>query len=186
MRRIWFALALLVFAPSVFAQELPRELEGREEDFSFIGNAGGEFLTIPMGARGVAMGQSFTAVVDDISALWWNPAGLGFMRSPAAFFTNVNLPLDVQYNYAGVGSPVAPYAARAGGPITCSSESSWRAARSATSTAIRRGVANTRTGPCARRSLASASGTARAISSAARSTSAAGNSSVPISRTKSA
>jgi hypothetical protein len=99
------AFALLTGLPAV-AQDVPPTLQGREEDFSFIGNAGGEFLTIPMGARGVAMGQSFTAVVDDISALWWNPAGLGFMRSPAAFFTNVNLPLDVQYNYAGVGSPV--------------------------------------------------------------------------------
>ncbi|MGH7588433.1 MAG: hypothetical protein ACRELU_07570, partial [Gemmatimonadota bacterium] len=100
-----FSLLLAASAPT-YAQDLPSDLEGREEDFSFIGNAGGEFLTIPMGARGVAMGQSFTAVVDDISALWWNPAGLGFMRSPAAFFTNVNLPLDVQYNYAGVGAPV--------------------------------------------------------------------------------
>jgi hypothetical protein len=114
MRKLWIRAGLgsfvgvLMFAAftPVFAQDLPPSLEGREEDFSFIGNAGGEFLTIPMGARGVAMGQSFTAVVDDISALWWNPAGLGFMRSPAAFFTNVNLPLDVQYNYAGVGAPV--------------------------------------------------------------------------------
>lgn len=114
MRKLWrrfglgsfvCALVLVADVPGV-AQDLPEVLQGREEDFSFIGNAGGEFLTIPVGARGVAMGQAFTAVVDDISALWWNPAGLGFMRSPAAFFTNVNLPLDVQYNYAGVGSPV--------------------------------------------------------------------------------
>ncbi len=86
--------------------ELPPLLRGRTEGFSFVGNAGGEFLTIPIGARGVAMGQAFTAVVDDISALWWNPAGLGFMRSPAAFFTNVDMPLDVQFNYVGVGAPV--------------------------------------------------------------------------------
>lgn len=85
---------------------LPPLLRGRTEGFSFVGNAGGEFLTIPIGARGVAMGQAFTAVVDDISALWWNPAGLGFMRSPAAFFTNVNMPLDVQFNYVGIGAPV--------------------------------------------------------------------------------
>lgn len=101
-------LLLAAFTP-VRAQttsDLPPILQGREEGFSFIGNAGGEFLTIPVGARGVAMGQAFTAVVDDVSALWWNPAGLGFMRSPAAFFTNINMPLDVQYNYAGVGAPV--------------------------------------------------------------------------------
>ncbi|MBW3661254.1 MAG: PorV/PorQ family protein [Gemmatimonadetes bacterium] len=112
MKKLWrgaglsFVGALLLAASPVQSQELPEILQGREEDFSFIGNAGGEFLTIPVGARGVAMGQAFTAVVDDISALWWNPAGLGFMRSPAAFFTNVNLPLDVQYNYAGIGAPV--------------------------------------------------------------------------------
>lgn len=109
----WFGgfVGVMLLAASVVpvnAQDdpLPDLLQGREEGFSFIGNAGGEFLTIPMGARGVAMGQAFTAVVDDISALWWNPAGLGFMRSPAAFFTNVNMPLDVQFNYVGVGTPV--------------------------------------------------------------------------------
>lgn len=92
--------------PGLAQEELPPILRGRQEGFSFIGNAGGEFLTIPVGARGVAMGQAFTAVVDDISAVWWNPAGLGFMRSPAAFFTNIDMPLDVQFNYLGVGTPV--------------------------------------------------------------------------------
>jgi hypothetical protein len=80
--------------------------KGRTDGFSFVGNAGGEFLTIPVGARGVAMGSAFTAVADDITSLWWNPAGLGFMRSSAAFFTNVNLPLDVDINYVGIATPV--------------------------------------------------------------------------------
>lgn len=104
------AFALVAPAP-VLAQDSGKveqvdRLRGRIEGFSFIGNAGGEFLTIPVGARGVAMGQAFTAVVDDISALWWNPAGLGFMRQPAALFTNVNMPLDVQINYVGAAAPV--------------------------------------------------------------------------------
>ncbi|MBA3584050.1 MAG: PorV/PorQ family protein [Gemmatimonadetes bacterium] len=117
MRKLWRRIglgsfvAMLLFAAYIPVEaqdtgDLPPILQGREEGFSFIGNTGGEFLTIPVGARGVAMGQAFTAAVDDISGLWWNPAGLGFMRSPAAFFTNINLPLDVQYNYAGVGAPV--------------------------------------------------------------------------------
>lgn len=103
-------VGVMLFAASVTPvqaqDDLPPLLRGRTEGFSFVGNAGGEFLTIPIGARGVAMGQAFTAVVDDISALWWNPAGLGFMRSPAAYFTNVNMPLDVQFNYVGIGAPV--------------------------------------------------------------------------------
>lgn len=118
----WFrrgsAAALLAFAVAtpLFAQapdDPTRDTEpldllgkGRVEGFSFVGNAGGEFLTIPVGARGVAMGQAFTAVSDDITSLWWNPAGLGLMRSPAVFFTNINLPLDVSINYIGGAAPV--------------------------------------------------------------------------------
>lgn len=119
MRKLWksarlgsfvgvmlFAAYIPGFAQTGETSDLPPILQGRVEGFSFIGNAGGEYLSIPVGARGVAMGQAFSAVVDDISGLWWNPAGLGFMRSPAAFFTNINLPLDVQYNYLGLGAPV--------------------------------------------------------------------------------
>lgn len=118
----WFrmgsAAALLAFAvatpllaqtpddPSSDTDPLDLLNRGRTEGFSFVGNAGGEFLTIPVGARGVAMGQAFTAVSDDITSLWWNPAGLGFMRSPAAFFTNINMPLDVNVNYIGAAAPV--------------------------------------------------------------------------------
>jgi hypothetical protein len=117
MRKLWNWARLGSFAGvMLFAAYLPVQaqeiteptdlLRGRVKDFSFIGNTGGEFLTIPVGARGVAMGQAFTAVVDDISALWWNPAGLGFMRSPAVMFTNINMPLDPQINYIGAAAPV--------------------------------------------------------------------------------
>ena len=39
----------------------------------------GEFLKIPMGARAIGMGGAFTAVCDDASAAWWNPAGMVFL-----------------------------------------------------------------------------------------------------------
>lgn len=128
MRKLWkqagpgsFAVALLLAAFSPVRGQNADQLqllEGRVDGFSFIGNAGGEFLTIPVGARGVAMGQAFTAVVDDISALWWNPAGLGFMRSPSALFTNVNMPLDAQINFLGVGAPVFGGNGTVGGALT--------------------------------------------------------------------
>jgi len=42
-------------------------------------NAGGSaaaFLKNPIGARGIGLGGAFTALVDDGSAVFWNPAGL--------------------------------------------------------------------------------------------------------------
>src|SRR6266852_2891154 len=38
-------------------------------------------LSVGVGARAVGMGESFTAVADDLSALHYNPAGLGQLKS---------------------------------------------------------------------------------------------------------
>jgi len=43
---------------------------------SAIGTAGSQFLTLDIGARGIAMGGAYTAVTDDAYSLYWNPAGL--------------------------------------------------------------------------------------------------------------
>jgi len=40
------------------------------------GTTGANFLKIGVGARAVAMGEAFTAVADDSTSLYWNPAGL--------------------------------------------------------------------------------------------------------------
>src|SRR5213593_2554091 len=39
----------------------------------------GEFLKIPVGARAIGMGGSFTAVADDATAPYWNPAGMVYL-----------------------------------------------------------------------------------------------------------
>ena len=41
------------------------------------------FLTLPAGARAAALGGAFTAVADDPSAVFWNPAGVA-ARAPVA------------------------------------------------------------------------------------------------------
>lgn len=40
------------------------------------GTTGANFLKIGVGARAAAMGEAFTAVTDDSTSLYWNPAGL--------------------------------------------------------------------------------------------------------------
>jgi long-chain fatty acid transport protein len=49
------------------------------------------FDDIGAGPRAIAMGQAFTAVADDASAAWYNPAGLTQIRSPFV--------LDIGYLY---------------------------------------------------------------------------------------
>ncbi len=85
---------------------IPGELSPSDEEFSNVGARGAEFLTIPVGARGAALGSAFSAAADDITAIYWNPAGLGLMDRPQVFYTFVNMPLEVNLSYAAIASPV--------------------------------------------------------------------------------
>lgn len=65
------------------------------------------------GTKAMAMGNAFTAVADDLSAVFWNPSGLAAIRGPEFYFAyqsesltyeyepqnNVTLNDTLQYNY---------------------------------------------------------------------------------------
>jgi len=42
------------------------------------------WLNIPVGVRSTGMGEAFTAVADDASGIWWNPAALAFIERTEA------------------------------------------------------------------------------------------------------
>ena len=41
----------------------------------------GESMAIGVGARALAMGGAYVAVTEDVTAIYWNPAGLASMQS---------------------------------------------------------------------------------------------------------
>ncbi|MEA2062622.1 MAG: PorV/PorQ family protein [Gemmatimonadota bacterium] len=80
---------------------------GRVEGYSSVGRRSAEFLSIPVSARSVGMGDAYTAVVDDISAIYYNPAGLAFLEKTEFMFTRVSMPSEVRYNFAAAAVPLA-------------------------------------------------------------------------------
>ncbi len=68
--------------------------------------SGADFLTIEAGARGAALGQSYTALASDANALSWNPAGLGFLRRPEASYLRLEHLADMAYNYGAFALPI--------------------------------------------------------------------------------
>ena len=70
------------------------------------GTTAASFLKIGVGARSVGMGGAYTAVSDDISAVYWNPAGLGFMNSTEASFNHVDWIAGIKYDNAALAIPV--------------------------------------------------------------------------------
>ena len=109
-------LMLLITHAVVLAQGVSRQDysgldkyqgQGRQDDASFAGVRAAEFLTIPIGARGIAMGSAYSAVTDDISSIWWNPAGLGFLEQKEVMLTVVDYTMDLTYSYAAFATPVS-------------------------------------------------------------------------------
>jgi len=60
-----------------------------------------QFLKIGIGGRATAMGESFVAVANDITALFWNPAGLMQFTGYGANFSHTEWLVGLKHEFAG-------------------------------------------------------------------------------------
>ncbi len=84
-------------------------------DVSKVGTTAATFLEIGIGARATAMGEAFTAVADDASAIYWNPAGMAWMEQGEAGFVHSEWLADISFDHVsgvvpiGIGTMVGAY-----------------------------------------------------------------------------
>jgi hypothetical protein len=91
MKRIYqitLCLFVIAFTSSVLAQT------------SKTGTTAAQVLKFNVGPRAIGMGGAFTAIADDISALYWNPGGTANITSNEAFFNHTNLYSDIAHDFA--------------------------------------------------------------------------------------
>lgn len=88
---IVIALCLLV---------LPLTAEGAQI-FEKVGTLGGQSLKMGVGARANAMGDSYVAVADDASAVYWNPAGIARLSGQSITLNHTAWPADVSFDQVG-------------------------------------------------------------------------------------
>lgn len=72
---------------------------------AFAGS-GASFLKIPVGARAVGMGNAYSAVANDVTALHWNPAALSRLRQKEISVMHAELFADTRYDFVGYGMPL--------------------------------------------------------------------------------
>lgn len=71
-----------------------------------IGKYAGEFLSLGVGGRALGMGGAHVALVNDVTAGYWNPAGLARMDYPQiALMHEEHFGNLVNYNYGAVAIP---------------------------------------------------------------------------------
>lgn len=79
----------LVFSGMSFAQ------------FSKRGTSGVQFLKIGVGARAQGMGGAFTAIANDASTLYWNPAGIARIPNMELIFSYTDWLTDINHAFFG-------------------------------------------------------------------------------------
>ena len=60
-----------------------------------------EFLKIGVGARAAGMGETFVALANDASALYWNPAGLAQFKDNEVVAAHTNWLIDIKHDFIG-------------------------------------------------------------------------------------
>ncbi|MDA8131577.1 MAG: PorV/PorQ family protein [Elusimicrobia bacterium] len=91
------ALALLLAsaAAPLRALEDPRYFSKKA-----VGTTTADFLNLSVGARAAAMAGAYTAVSEEASAVYWNPAGLVQIPKLSAVFMRAQYLEDISYQYA--------------------------------------------------------------------------------------
>ena len=102
VRQTWFVMAAfsLALATSVQAQE-----------FSKAGTSAAQFLKIPVGARAASMASAFTSIADDISTLYWNPAGAALLRRFEMGVSHSRWIADIDHDFLGIALPLGEHGA---------------------------------------------------------------------------
>jgi hypothetical protein len=83
---------LLLSSVQVSAQEVPK-----------VGQTGMKWLSIPIGARATALGGAYTSIANDLSSVFWNPAGVALTDGIHVFLNQTQWIADINVN-AGAAS----------------------------------------------------------------------------------
>jgi opacity protein-like surface antigen len=78
-------------------------------DDSRKGTTGADQLLIPVGARSIASGGAFVAIVDGLESIYYNPAGLALNEKTEAMFSYMNYIADINMSYFSVGTSLSDF-----------------------------------------------------------------------------
>ncbi|MCE1188044.1 MAG: PorV/PorQ family protein [Ignavibacteria bacterium] len=95
MKKFIVLILLVITQISIHAQLFPI-LGGQRAGISTA-----QFLKIGVGGRAAAMGEAFVAVANDVSALYWNPAGLVQFPDNQVMFSHNSWVVDISHEFVG-------------------------------------------------------------------------------------
>ncbi|HED12035.1 MAG TPA: PorV/PorQ family protein [Caldithrix abyssi] len=95
MNKMLKNLLIIMLAYGMFGAVMAQEGEGGTESVFKLG----------FGARALGLGQAYTAMANDPTAVFWNPAGLEGINRQSATFFHTTLFTSTQYDFLGYAYP---------------------------------------------------------------------------------
>jgi len=85
---------------------LPAVIHGQDQ-VDKVGTSAANFLQLELGARAVAMGGAYVGLSDDVSALYWNPAGAALLDGLRVGYINVQRYAGIRHQFSGLVVPLS-------------------------------------------------------------------------------
>ena len=101
-RNLALVAALLGGIPALSVAQTDDQIN---QDNTGYGTTAAEFLLFGAGARGTALGTAFAAIASDVSALYYNPAGIALMPRAGAMVGTYDYVADTRYSWGGIAFP---------------------------------------------------------------------------------
>jgi len=79
------------------------------QNVSKTGTTSGNILEIGVGAISTSMGGAFVSVANDVSALYWNAAGIANLTNYEAIIVHTDWIAETNYDYAGLVLPLGDF-----------------------------------------------------------------------------
>ena len=98
-RVIVFLLVATAVASCVWAQ-------GTNLPFNRVATSAAQFLKFGVGGRAEALGGTHAALSGDVSALYWNPAGVASIRRSSLYASYMDYFVGITHNFIGFVQPI--------------------------------------------------------------------------------
>ena len=88
-------MVLILLSHSVHAQVIGR-----------VGTTASPFLKIGVGARALGMGEAYTTLSEDVTGIYWNPAGLANISKMQVLMNHYDYIADLHYDFGAIAIPI--------------------------------------------------------------------------------
>jgi hypothetical protein len=100
LKRLGVGLALVIGSMALLGT--PQTAVAQDK----VGTTGMQFLEIGVSPRADGLGGAFTAIADDASAVYYNPAGMVQLENTQLMISHIDYPVDIAYNFVGLVLPL--------------------------------------------------------------------------------